>query len=476
MNLVSRFLRTAARHPDRIAVIGEDGRAVSYAALAARSARLAVGWRRAGLRKGDHVLLAMPVGAELFAAMAGLWRLGAVVVFPEPALGLAGLRHAVRTVRPRALLTSGWYRLLRLAGPDMWGIALSLHPSGAGGEEDDDPLMEELPGAHPALVSFTTGSTGAPKAIVRSHAFLEAQDACVAGFLAPEEGRVETDMVAFPVFTVANLGMGVTSVLPGKRLLRKGSPEELRAFMSRHGVTRALVPPSVCETLAAGGAHEGLRAIFTGGGPVFPDLLQRLREHCPQARVIAVYGSTEAEPIAWMDAGSITATDYDAMLSGAGLLAGKPIPQARVKIIDDEIIVTGDHVNKGYLHGRGDAENKLRLDGEIWHRTGDAGRLDAQGRLWLLGRHSAGQDGLWPFMAEAPARAWPGVRRAAFVPAAQGPVLALEGDAAMLPEWRKRARAIGVARVIHIPRMPMDPRHNSKINMRALREMLPETA
>ena len=129
------------------------------------------------------------------------------------------------------------------------------------------------------------------------------------------------------------------------------------------------------------------------------------------------------------------------MRDGKGLLAGRPIDRIRLRIVDDEIVVTGDHVNKGYLDGRGDADNKLRIDGEIWHRTGDAGRLDDDGLLWLRGRLSAKAGDFYPFEVEVAARSWPGVRRAALVPGSDPPMLAIEGDEPPRDRWQKTGRS-----------------------------------
>ena len=69
----------------------------------------------------------------------------------------------------------------------------------------------------------------------------------------------------------------------------------------------------------------------------------------------------------------IDADDWRAMRGGGGLLAGRPVPDIRLRSCDDEIVVTGDHVNKGYLDRADDRTTKLAIDGTIWHRTGDAG-------------------------------------------------------------------------------------------------------
>ena len=94
MNLLSPFLDNVDRWSARTAIVAPQGDSATFGALAERSERLAARWRGQGIAPGDRVLLAMPLGVALYAAIAALWRIGAVAVFPEPALGLNGLRHA----------------------------------------------------------------------------------------------------------------------------------------------------------------------------------------------------------------------------------------------------------------------------------------------------------------------------------------------------------------------------------------------
>lgn len=470
MNLIAAFLDSASRRQEQAAIIDANGRSVTFARLVEASASLAAAYRQEGLQPGDRVLLAMPIGIDLYVALAALWRIGAVVVFPEPALGLRGLKHAVRITRPRAFLASGWYRLLRFIVPEFRSGTLALTPFL---RRQPDDAIAELDGDHPALVSFTSGSTGMPKTIVRSHAFLAAQNDCVASLLRPVS-RTEIDLVAFPVFVIANLGMGVTSVLPDWNVKDPGraDPDRIARHLRRHGVTRALIPPAICERLLLARDLPPLSAVFTGGGPVFPDVIEALAGRFPAAEIVAVYGSTEAEPIAHLHHRDVQAEDWRAMRDGKGLLAGRPIPEIELKIIDDEIVVTGDHVNKGYLDPSHDIANKVMIDGRIWHRTGDAGRLDEAGRLWLLGRHEARVGTLYPFALEVAARGWPGVRRAALLAIEGKAVLAVEGDGREIERWRERAAAFDVDTVRWVGRLPLDRRHGSKIDYTVLRDMV----
>jgi len=474
-DLATAFAEVARREGDRPALIG-PGEQIGFAALNRRAAAFAETCKRAGLGKGDRVLVAMPVGTALFVALAAAWRCGAVVVFPEPAMGVAGVRHAARTTRPKMLFASGPYRWLQLLVPALWRCRRLAPPDRAPapdrGAADVTPVQ---PGDH-ALISFTSGSTGRPKAIARSHGFLAAQHAAVAPVLA--SATPQTDLVAFPVFTLVNLAAGRTSVLPDWRASRAGAvtPQALSGWLTRTGCTRALLPPALCETLAQAPIPAPLHTVFTGGGPVKPRLVAALKRQKPGLKVISVYGSTEAEPVAVLDWDDVTPDDRAAMGKGQGLLAGAPVPGLRLRLVDDEIQVAGAHVNQGYLDPAMNAGNKTREGDTTWHRTGDAGRLDDRGWLWLLGRHAAivptARGRLYPFAVETAAEAWPGVRRAALVRVGDAPALAIQGDRASEPAWRAEAERIGVTRVVRVEAMPMDPRHRSKIDYPGLTRML----
>lgn len=470
MNVVTGFEAEAARRTHQTAIVDGRGRAITFGDLAARCNLLAAAWRARGIGRGDRVLVAMGLGIDLYVALAAAWRIGAVVVFPEPAMGLAGLRHAARTTMPKAFLAAGFYRLLGIALPELRGLTLKLTPHDRGTGNDEISTVEATDAA---LISFTSGSTGSPKAIVRSHGFLATQNARVAELVRPtREGEV--DLVAFPVFVVANLALGVTSVLPNWNVRKHDGANvaSITAHIRRHGVTRVLVPPSICERLARLEAPPPLSTIFTGGGPVFPALLERLALRLPGADVVVVYGSTEAEPIAHLHARDIRDEDRIAMQQGAGLLAGAPIAKIHIRLEHDEILVAGEHVNKGYLDPRHDAANKRLIDGTIWHRTGDAGRIDGLGRLWLLGRHEARVGTLYPFPVEVAAMSWPGVRRAALIGVAGCGVLAIEGDGRHRDEWQARADCLGDLVVRQIDAIPLDRRHRSKVDYAMLSKRL----
>jgi len=506
MNLAERFLEQAERRPEAVA-IRTAKHAVTFRQLAERSGRGALRLRELGLLPGDRVLVLVPVGIELYETILAVLRAGLVAVFVDPSAGRKHLEQAVDRVSPRALVGTPKALLFRWITPALRRIPLAVsfgafpgaarwgRPPGS----EDASFLESCPSEHPALLTFTSGSTGQPKAAVRTHGFLEAQWRVVAETLGHREG--EMDLATLPVFVLANLASGLTTLLPDADLRSPGAitPGPVLAQILAWKPATTAASPAFLERLAqgaeqAGGGLESFRAIFTGGAPVLPSLLERLQRLAPAAAVVAVYGSTEAEPIAEIPFSEVSADDLVRMQQGQGLLVGRPVAAVGLRILPDrlgeplgpldldafeamllppgspgEILVAGAHVLSGYLDGQGDAETKVRVGDAVWHRTGDLGRLDADGRLWLLGRCAAvvrDEAGvLFPFAVEVAAQQLPGIRRAALVAGRR--ILAVEGSAE--PELvRTQLAWAGLERVVTLPRIPLDRRHNAKVDYQSL--------
>ena len=323
----------------------------------------------------------------------------------------------------------------------------------------------------------------------------------------------EVDLSTQPIFVLANLASGVTSLIPDVDLRRPDTIDPARVVdqIKAHQVTRSAAPPAFFERLVEYCIEHkttlpNLTRVLTGGGPVSPHLLDQLQCIAPQATIAAVYGSTEAEPIAHIARDEISTEDIAAMLGGRGLLAGRPVPNIRLRILKQhwgtpvgpytttgfdtacqpageagEIVVSGEHVLSGYMNGQGDEKNKFSVAGVRWHRTGDAGYFDERGRLWLLGRCSARiQDShgtLYPFSVEYAVRQHDCVRRAAVASIQDERVLAVELRNGRLsePHLAQLLESIefaGVRKVLVVKKMPVDTRHNSKIDHPALNSLL----
>jgi acyl-CoA synthetase (AMP-forming)/AMP-acid ligase II len=358
-----------------------------------------------------------------------------------------------------------------------------------------------------ALLTFTSGSTGTPKGIRRTHAILRAQLEALSDAITSKPD--ERELVALPIVVLLNLANGVETVLPDADLRRPAVINAHRVLdqVSALGVTRLVGSPAFLERLAdyptASASLASVTSVVTGGGPVFPDLVQRLARAAPSAEIISVYGSTEAEPIAHVAHHEVGEAELQAMKDGAGLLTGRPVRHVQLRLIRassapivvgsiaefeswwmaagdaGEIIVTGRHVVTHNLLGIGDAETKIRVGDIVWHRTGDLGRLDESGRLWLLGRANAASSDLrgtfYPFAVECAARLTLGVRRVAAFAREGRRVLVIEGDATPVREAsmvRTQLAWAALDDVITVKRIPMDKRHNSKVDYPSLWRLL----
>jgi acyl-CoA synthetase (AMP-forming)/AMP-acid ligase II len=514
MTIGELLTEQARARPQALALVDDrEGRTLSFAGLADEVGHAAAWWQSHGLRRGQAVLVFVPMSADLYVALLALFRLGAVALFLDPSAGREHIDHCCSRWAPDALLAISKAHLLRLRSRALRRIPIKASigcwiPGARGWPRrwrNETFAVDLAEPEDPALVTFTSGSTGVPKAGLRTHRFLLAQYRALESSIALTTGEV--DLATLPVFVLANLAAGVTTVIPDVDLRRPGAVDAGRVFaqIERHGVTRLTASPAFMERLieygrASGRTLPALRKLYTGGAPVFPRLLEALREFAPMAEAVAVYGSTEAEPIAHVERAAMRPDDLEAMRSGRGLLAGTPVQEVTLRILQDrwgtpraemtaaefaretkppgeagEIVVTGEHVLKGYLGGVGDDETKFQVGGKTWHRTGDAGFMDEFGRLWLLGRCVAKIDGiqgsLYPLGIECAAMAHPEVRRAAALSHAGKRLLVIEADEdeSLEVRLRKATAWASLDEVIFVNSMPVDKRHNAKIDYPALR-------
>jgi len=511
VNIAARLAERAALHPDRAAIVDRTGRRLTFGELDRRVRALGAGLARRGLGPGDSVLLFVPLSTDLYVALLATLHCGATAVFVDAWADRRRLDAAVRVASPKMFIGTPKAQLLRLLSPAIRRIPVHLTagtrflplrryesatPTGPASIDDDTP----------ALVTFTTGSTGTPKAAARSHSFLWAQHLALANHLRPREDDV--DMPTLPVFVLNNLASGIPSVLPDFDPRRPADidPARIHRQMVSEGVTTSSGSPAFYERLARWCAETGaripLRALFTGGAPVLPPLA-RLLTTVADGSVGVVYGSSEAEPIS-----GIEARDMLAAMRGPaeGICVGRPVPEVEVRILrphdgpiadlagwevargeTGEVAVAGAHVLAGYLNDpEAELRNKIHDAGRVWHRTGDAAWLDDEGRLWLMGRiaERVHRDGRvwWGGAAEVRALQVEGVRHAAYLCIAdpergQRAVLCVETASAALSAT-DRERLIAVLAPIPVDEVrafrtiPRDPRHASKTDTAALRRRL----
>lgn len=520
MNIAQIFEQHASTRrgePAIVDVLHGRERTLTFAQLTDEAAQVTALFHSQGLRAGDGVLIFHRMSAELYIFILALFRLGAVGVFVDPSVGRAHIERCCQLFPPKAFFGSARAHFLGLLSPQIRRVPLHFSSSWVLGSVDifsrwsrnGTKPVAAIDDDSPALVTFTSGSTGAPKAAVRSHGFLRAQHKALEESLRPTPGAV--DLTTLPIFVLANLASGVTCLLPDADMRNPGScdPRPIIAQIERHQVSSTAASPAFIERLTdecirTSRSLPSLQRVFVGGGPVFPHVLRRAREAFPNATLTAVYGSTEAEPMAEISVDRIGEDDFSRMKDGAGLLAGTPVSAVDLRVIRDqwgipigritadefaeitvppnqpgEIVVSGEHVLRGYLHGAGDSETKFNVETVRWHRTGDLGSFDSAGRLWLLGRCSAKIEDrrgtLYPFTVECAVRHDPRVECAALVAFRGERVLVLQAKNARTIDcarYKTQLPWAGIDRLIAVRRIPTDKRHNAKIDYAQLDSLL----
>jgi acyl-coenzyme A synthetase/AMP-(fatty) acid ligase/pimeloyl-ACP methyl ester carboxylesterase len=488
---------------------GATGRRVSFSQLHRQVAGVAADLVARGVRPGDRVAILVPPSVETVAAVYGCWRAGAVTVVADRGLGLRGLGRAVRGARvdwilgPRsARLVAAALRWAPRAGvldvdevmtaDGVGGVGLDVSPSG------DDP----------AAVLFTSGATGPAKGVRYTHAQLAAQrDALTALYGITADDRF---VAAFAPFALYGPALGIASAIPDADVTRPGRltaralDDACRAIEATMVFASPAALANVVETAAGSlDALGAVRTVMSAGAPVPPRTLRAMAALVPAATLHTPYGMTECLPVADIDLVGID--DVAAVTGpGAGVCVGPPVPGCRVAVaplgfdagdpvellhagVTGEILVSSPWTSDGYDRAWATqrAARPLDAEGHVWHRTGDVGHLDREGRLWIEGRsvhvvRTATAD-VTPVPVEVACERLDGVRRAAAV--GVGPVgiqqlvVVVEGAADGLADTTLTnairtavADATGarVAAVCTVTALPVDIRHNAKIDRTAV--------
>ncbi|MCC3282491.1 alpha/beta fold hydrolase [Arthrobacter caoxuetaonis] len=506
------------------AASGKAPAVLSWAELGTRVNALAAGLAGIGVRPGSRVNLLVPPGSELTTLIYACLRLGAVVVVADAGLGTKGLSRAIKGAGPdfivgieRGLTGArlfGWPGTRVLAGEAsparrrLLGAAHTVAELTAAGTGQPVPDWQVEPDAD-AAVLFTSGSTGPAKGAVYTHRRLAAMRDTLRRTYNLKAG---SSLVAgFAPFALLGPALGATSVTPdmdvtAPRTLTAAALADAAAAVQATTVFAS--PAALTNVLATAGdldaaqrtALSQVDLLLSAGAPIPEALLARVQDLVPAAALHTPYGMTEALPVT-----DISLEQIRKAGTGNGVCVGTAVAGARVALaplsadgtagseiseapgITGEILVSAPHVKDRYDRLWITEAHSSSLPG--WHRTGDVGHFDADGRLWVEGRLGhvlttpAGP--VTPVAAEQAAESVPAVRLAALVgvgPAGtQVPVAVVEtADGVRRPGPAEDSLAAGVrtavadrcgldlAAVLVLPQMPTDIRHNSKIDRSAL--------
>ena len=505
-NIVDLFFDACGESSERIAII-EKKHQISYSELGKQVNETALYFSKKGIKKGDRVLVLVPMSTDLYRIVLALFTIGATAVFLDEWVSKKRMEACCRVAKCSAFIGNAKARVFAFFSPELRKIPVRLGIKYIA-DSKSDLLHTSVKYNDTALITFTTGTTGKPKAAKRTHGFLNEQFRVLAEKIKPRSGDVSLPVL--PIVLLINLGVGCTSLITD---FKAGKPEQtnFKKIINQinfYKVNSIIASPFFIKQLANTVIKSkielpGLKKIFTGGAPVFPSEAKFYKEAFPKTEINIVYGSTEAEPISSIKAEELIKENG----LSKGLSVGKPDKNIKVKIIrlqneiitckdeaglnkiglrndeTGEIIVSGPHVLDAYFNNEEALKpNKIFVDGKCWHRTGDSGFLTNDDQLFLTGRCNSliflNNKIIAPFIYEGLLQNINGVE--------SGTVLEKDNRIVAVIEAKKSANKKEISqylknledpiicnsKIVFIKKMPRDPRHHSKIDYDKLKSII----
>lgn len=403
-NLAAVVVDACREHGPRLAVIDDTtGMRLTYGELAHHIDRIGAWFTDHGYRRGDTVAIWAPNLAPWVTASIGAMAAGCTVTGVSPLATDSEIAQHLTAAKARALVVFAPFapRALALAAGDVVDDVIVLGDPVQGtigfgeliGWRGASPDVDAVDETSIAMLPFSSGTTGAPKGVQLTHRSL----VTVLRQLTPTVGPTRDDVVlALPPF-VHIMGSVLTMLLPlsaGATVVTtaKFDPERFIPSITEHGITVIVAPPPLASLLAhhpaAGpGPLATVRLIAFGGAPLSAEAEQAVADRHPQALVGQGWGMTE------LAVGATTCRVDSPTRHGA---AGKLLPHTELRVVDTdtcadldidqvgELLVRGPQVMVGYLDH--DDATAATVDRDGWVRTGDLGRIDADGWVWVVDR------------------------------------------------------------------------------------------
>ncbi len=413
MNRMPDWLAHRASTLPNAEAILAPGESLTYAQLDARVQAFAGGLAGRGVRAGDRVALLAGNSLDFAVAVHGVSRVGAVLVPLNTRLTAAELAMQLAGVKPRVTLADPLLAPRAIEATTLAGFPAPI-PLALTGDPEEAHLVETHAEDDPFCIIHTSGTTGRPRGAVLTYGNFWASAAGSAFNLG-----VHLDdrwLACMPLFHVGGLSILLRSAISGTTaVVHPGfDPGAVATAIHDQHITLVSVVATMLQRVLDiddRDAPSTLRVVLVGGGPVPPPLLERaMARGFP---VIQTYGLTESAS----QVATLAPADARAKLGSAG----KPLITTQVRIDapvgePGEILVSGPVVMQGYFDA---PEATARAIRDGWLHTGDIGRLDADGFLYMLDRRDdlivSGGENVYPAEVEAALLAHPAVEFAAVV-------------------------------------------------------------
>ncbi|MEN8230339.1 MAG: fatty acid CoA ligase family protein [Bacteroidota bacterium] len=520
-NITNHLYEFAEAYPEKPALLHPVR--LTFGELVHEIERYSVGFRKCGITDGMRTLVLIKPGVDLFAVTFALFRIGAIPVMIDPGMGRRSMTEALSGVQIDAFAGIPKAHLLRYLLPrafksvNIW-VSTGFRWFGRGfslkkmNYTDLHPKAHEVDREDLVAIFFTSGSTGAPKGVLYKNRMIQAQIEYMRSHF--KYNPEEIDLCTFPLIGLLVICHGISIVLADMDMVHPARLDPRKIFnnIQEYSCSHMFCSPMVLNRLAAFGIQNNvkfgsLKRIMTAGAPVNASILRNFRKSLPSdAKIHTPYGATEALPVTdLVDTELLELYDnLDSYIDG--LCVGYPLDGIEMKIIsisDDpvlsveemtiqpenevgEIVIKGPNVTEAYWAN--DQANELakiydKSSGDVWHRTGDLGRIDKKRRLWFYGRKTQRVTVLgknyFTIPVEAVFNKHPDVERTALVGVRNRegsvivPVICIELSKSkkrkiyLQDELRSMASEYDftedIKEFLFHKKFPVDPRHNAKI-------------
>ena len=440
-NISGLLTEVAARYPSRPAIYYPEGRDrsgrvsythLSYSQLESLSSAYAEAFSAAGITKGVKTLVMLRPGLDFIAVAFAVFKTGAVPILIDPGMGRKNLLGCIRDTAPEALIAVSelhWISKVFLSSFKSVRIKFSLGKIAPPGLLRLEPIAEKEASApdssrrFPAVfakaddmaaILFTTGSTGAPKGVVYTHGIFMTQTMLIKDVYGA--GPDEVDMPAFPLFALFSAALGMTCVIPDMDPTRpaKVNPARIIEAVNNFNVSFSFGSPALWRAVAEYCIERNiklpsLKKVLMAGAPVGAELHAKVKKIIAEdGETLIPYGATEALPIANFCGSEMLEQTASMTAEGKGYCVGYQLPGITIRVIKaldgvismwnpslllppgekGELVIKGPVVTPEYYNRKeATALAKIRdTDGKLWHRMGDVGYIDKEGRIWFCGR------------------------------------------------------------------------------------------
>lgn len=487
----------------------------------------AAGFSDQGIKKGTRVIMLVPHSLDFYLVMFALFKIGAVPIVVDPGMHKKDMLICIKEAEAEAIIGIPFAFLLKsifrkyfksckifiiVGKKQIWkGIALSEIKNKYNTAHDIlvDTFEDDL-----AAILFTSGSTGIAKGVEYEHGMFNQQVLSIQKLYGLKPGQ--KDLPCFPLFGLFSLAIGITLILPDINPAKPASvnPCKITEPILKFGITNCFASPAIWKNVSLYCEHlkitlPTLKIALAAGAPIAGHIIQRLCNGIlpKEGNIYTPYGATESLPVASIGGRERLLNTQQKTNEGGGICVGKPLAEVNVKIIKiteeaittwndsaelpngqiGEIIVNSKATTKNYFRKPEKTKMSKIFDGKLlWHRMGDVGYLDSEGALWFCGRKDhriilPNNEVLFSIPCESVFNEHDKVSRSALVKGRKvidfhEPILIIELNS---EHWSKKSHRLAeeilrlgqkyshtklIRKALFFKRLPVDIRHNAKIN------------